>query len=287
MAGDQVGVNPRVGDIFQMVVDRVLGHLRHPVLRVFTDAVGVANIKIQTDDRRVDAVDEFEILVESFDEHSPVRQRINDLQYLKSKGHDLELESLAAQAAGQLDDRLGFTRWATGSVVLLGLGGTVLGLAISTNRATVIIRDSSAMTLNEAIQQTIATFGGLGLAFSTTMVGVSAAIVLSALVAWRRHNQSEFLRHLEHATAVYLAPKYRTSVSQSLADAARNLTTIEAELRGTLEKVVADLVKSLGGITHEIRTHGQSLTTTVDRSFSELREELETKSNDIDRKSVG
>ena len=220
---------------------------------------------------------------ESFDEHSPVRQRINDLQYLKSKGHDLELESLAAQAAAQLDDRLGLARWASGSVVLLGLGGTVLGLAISTSEATRIIRGSldTGTIPQTAIQQTINTFGGLGLAFSTTLMGVLSTIILSGLVAWRRHDQSNFLRNLEHFTSVFLAPKYQTSVSQSLADAARNLTAIEAELRGTLEKVVGDLTKSLGGITHEIRTHGQSLTTTVDRSFSELREKLETKSGEI------
>ena len=234
--------------------------------------------KAHLDELNLEAeVDRLEKTAESFDEHSPVRQRINDLQYLKSKGHDLELESLAAQAAGQLDDRLGFTRWATGSVVLLGLGGTVLGLGISTDRATVIIRDSNAMNLETAIQQTIATFSGLGLAFSTTMFGVSAAIILSALVSWRRHSQSDFLRGLEHATAVYLAPKYRTSVSQSLADAARNLTAIEAELRGSLDSVVSSLRDSLGDITDQIRTRGQSLTDSVDK----LHEDLETKSNKI------
>ena len=66
-------MDARRGDVFEVVVHRVLGHPRDPVLRILADAVGVADVEVQPDARRVDAVDELQVLVEPLDEQLRLR----------------------------------------------------------------------------------------------------------------------------------------------------------------------------------------------------------------------
>ena len=51
---DQMAVDPRGGDILEVVVPGVGSHLRDPVLRLLADAKGVADIKVQANPGRID-----------------------------------------------------------------------------------------------------------------------------------------------------------------------------------------------------------------------------------------
>ena len=66
-------MDPRRGDVFEMVVNGVLRHRRDPILRIFADAVGMTDVEVQPDPRRVEAIDELQILAELFDQQFRLR----------------------------------------------------------------------------------------------------------------------------------------------------------------------------------------------------------------------
>ena len=73
VAGHEVLVHARRGDVLEVVVHRVLGHARDPILRVLAHAVGVADVEVQPDARRVDPLDELQVLVEPLDQQLRLR----------------------------------------------------------------------------------------------------------------------------------------------------------------------------------------------------------------------
>ena len=47
-AGNQVPVDARGGDVFEVIVPRVRLHPRDPILRILADAVGMADVEVQS-----------------------------------------------------------------------------------------------------------------------------------------------------------------------------------------------------------------------------------------------
>ena len=73
----------RGGDVLEVVMPRVRPHAADPILRILAHAIGMADVEIQTHPRRIDAPDEFQVLLERFDQQSRLRldQQL-DLQLL-------------------------------------------------------------------------------------------------------------------------------------------------------------------------------------------------------------
>ena len=63
-------VDARGGDVLEMIVPRVRGHPRDPILRIFADAIGMADVEIQADPGRIDPLDELQVLAEPLDQQS-------------------------------------------------------------------------------------------------------------------------------------------------------------------------------------------------------------------------
>ena len=63
-------VDARGGDVFEMVMPRVARHLLNPILRVFADAVCMADVEVEADHRRVDATRKIQILLKVFDQQA-------------------------------------------------------------------------------------------------------------------------------------------------------------------------------------------------------------------------
>src|SRR5688572_26900892 len=61
-------------------------------------------------------------------EGSLLSKRIGLLEAIDKAGDDPDGDALAAQGVAQLDRQVAFARWAANAVVLLGLGGTLIGL---------------------------------------------------------------------------------------------------------------------------------------------------------------
>jgi chromosome segregation ATPase len=234
-----------------------------------------------------------------------LRRRIVILAKLRQVGADIEPASLSALAVSELEQKGRFARWAATNVVLLGLGGTLVGLSVAVISAQPML--SSAVQQVEATNAVIATFSGLATAFSTTLMGIIWAVILGMGIGALRRRQNDYIRQIEELSLVWIYPRFRASPAEAMVNAARSLTAIQERLdssvnemttelktRGlALMKVVedsfSDLVRetvrsgeelrsttasTLGTVVREMRERGVALTSTVDKSFQLLTEEL-------------
>jgi biopolymer transport protein ExbB/TolQ len=197
-----------------------------------------------------------------------LRERVSRLRELNELGADIDSETLSALASSELERKLGFTRWAASTAVLLGLGGTLVGLAQAVMAAMPLLQDIT--TDAEAIQAVLNTFRGLGTAFSTTLMGILWAVVLGGGVALFRAEQGKFLEELEELTLRRLLPHFRTSASLAIVQAARSLAELETRVSSDLRMVIG-----------EVRTQGLALTKIVEDSVSDLVVEARSTGKDL------
>ena len=52
VAGDHMLMDPRGGDVFQMVMNGMLRHPRDPVLRILANAIGVTDVEVEPDEEQ-------------------------------------------------------------------------------------------------------------------------------------------------------------------------------------------------------------------------------------------
>jgi biopolymer transport protein ExbB/TolQ len=233
---------------------------------------------------------------QSIPEHHLLARRIRHLHELHGVGAEIEPAALAAIAVAKLDREARFARWSASSVVLFGLGGTLIGLSQAVIRAQSILND--ILTGPQAIQAVLDTFSGLGTAFSTTLMGIVWAVVIGLGLGRLRRKQGEYLQQLEEVSLVRLFPCFRTSPALAMVEAATKLSALEAHLGKSLadivgqlktqglaltkvvEDSVGDLVTetrgTLGQVVRETQERGLALTGTVDRSLNTLNEEIRT-----------
>lgn len=231
-------------------------------------------------------------------------RRIETLSRLKAVGAEIDASSLAAIAVGELDREGRFARWASSTVVLFGLAGTLIGLTQAVITAQPMLGE--IVDGPAAVQAVMGTFSGLGTAFSTTLMGILWAVFIGIGLGLLRSRQGVFLQQLEELSLVAMYPRFRTSPALAMVDAARTLTALEQKLSSAfseivmqvrtqglaLTKSIEDSVGSLvasssrtgrelrdsvqgsvGALVKDVQKHGVSLTSTVDRSLSTLVEE--------------
>lgn len=235
----------------------------------------------------------------------PLHARVAILKDLHAAGADPEVETLAALTLAEFDRDAPFARWASSYVVLLGLAGTLIGLTQAVLQAKPMLGE--LMTGPAAVDAVMATFAGLGTAFSTTLMGIFWAVALGLLLGGLRGIQNRLLRRLETLSLIRLYPHFRTSPALAMVEAARSLGVLEQKMSISLEEVVAqlktqglalvkivedsigrlveesgdtgrelrDTVKdSLNLVVEETQQHGVALTSTVDRSLTTLIEDM-------------
>src|SRR5262249_30191687 len=79
LAGDEVMMDTRDGDVFQVVVSGESRQPRHRRRRVVADTVEVADVEVEPDCRRIKVLHQFEELIGSLDEQ--IRLRFYQKQY--------------------------------------------------------------------------------------------------------------------------------------------------------------------------------------------------------------
>lgn len=194
--------------------------------------------------------------------------RLRALEELKRRGADVDTSSFAATALSELDREARWARWASSNVVLLGLGGTLVGLSQAVVAALPLLR--SLASVPDAEDAVVSVFSGLGTAFSTTLMGVSWALILGLLLGHFRSRQQHFLQILEEFSQVYIYPAFRTSAALAMVEAARTLATLE-------ERIGKDLTEIVG----QVRMQGMALTKTVEDSVSGLKSEVAATANSL------
>jgi len=219
--------------------------------------------------REIKPAKETEEFVTSLRLDTIIRDRITNLWKLKQAGDDVNHDALSAIAKSKLEETAAFGRWAASSVVLLGLAGTLTGLASSVRSADNILRNLGTTQL-EAVNAVLQTFSGIQVAFSTTLMGVFWAAVLSLFIVLMRGRQSKYLLQLEEFSLVTLIPSYKSSAGVALAESVQKLTELEFRLDGALREVI-----------DQLHTRGMALTSTVEKSFNELTNRFHNKSEEL------
>lgn len=239
-------------------------------------------------------------------------RRVDILRELHSAGADIDAAALSGLAVAELDREIAGARWAASTAVLLGLAGTLIGLSQAVIKAMPLLRDiTNSYQANQAI---VDTFGGLGTAFSTTLMGILCAVPLGWAVGRFRAKQSAYIQRLEQVSLVHVVPYFRTSPALAMVEAARKLSDLEKSIAVALTEVIGQLKTqglaltkivedslsdvvtetrttgralqqsvhgALGEVVREVRERGIALTGTVDSSFATLTGELHAGTADL------
>lgn len=196
-----------------------------------------------------------------------VGARVDLLTAIDKVGDSPDPSMLTAQVVSHLERRVSMARWAANGTVLLGLGGTLVGLSIAVTQAMNLLKKS--MGDESAVNTLMATFSGLTTAFSTTLCGIIFSMLIGVTVAGLRRRQTQFVEQLELFSLEWIYPHFRSSPGEALARAARHLADIERALHNSLEEVVGGIRQT----SAQVKEQGIALTGTIDRSFSALVEE--------------
>lgn len=235
-------------------------------------------------------------MIRSFGSSLPKRdivgRRIEILHKLHHQGADVDPDSLAALGVAEMDRTLRFARWASTTVVLLGLGGTLIGLSMAVVSARPMLQDIVAGP--EAIKAVLDTFSGLGTAFSTTLMGILWAMVTSLGLVLVRSVQGSYLQRVEEVSMVHLYPYFRTSPANAMVQSARLLGELERKLAEQLTAVVGELrfrgfaltktvEDSLSALTKQTEDSGTNIRSEVERSMTSLQKELRDNWSELQR----
>ncbi len=208
------------------------------------------------------------LLIQRWAPNSILHERFDLLEAIEQAGDSPDSGSLGAQVVSLLERRVALARWAANGVVLLGLGGTLVGLSLAVISGQALLNED-LLAQADAVKSLAQTFAGLQTAFSTTLWGIIFSMLIGCSVTVLRRRQTRFVEHLELFSLQFLYPNFRSSPGEALARAARHLSEIEQQLHRSLQEVVAGISQT----TAQVKEQGISLTATVDRSISTLVEE--------------
>ena len=112
--------------------------------------------------------------------------------------------SILDSVAARLDEERDITRYIINLLIFLGLLGTFYGLAITVPAVVETIRslaptegESSIAVFDRLMTGLEAQLGGMGTAFSTSLLGLAGSLVVGLLELFVGHGQNRFYRQLE------------------------------------------------------------------------------------------
>ncbi len=112
--------------------------------------------------------------------------------------------SILESVATRIDEARDITRYIAGLLIFLGLLGTFYGLAttvpavVETIRALAPKQGDSAMGVFDNLMRGLeAQLGGMGTAFSSSLLGLAGSLVVGLLELFATHGQNRFYRELE------------------------------------------------------------------------------------------
>lgn len=128
---------------------------------------------------------------------------------LRSRGHQMQISSSSSRSilesvATRIDEARDITRYLTNLLIFLGLLGTFYGLATSVPAIVETIRslspqpgESGTAVFQKLMGGLEAQLGGMGTAFSSSLLGLAGSLVVGLLELFAGHGQNRFYRELE------------------------------------------------------------------------------------------
>lgn len=150
--------------------------------------------------------------------------------------------SILESVATRIEEARDITKYAINLLIFLGLLGTFYGLAttvpavVETIRALAPQEGESAMALFDKLMTGLeAQLGGMGTAFSSSLLGLAGSLVVGLLDLFASHGQNRFYRELEE----WLSSITRLSFSAAEGDGSGEGTAVAAVLDHMAEQMEA------------------------------------------------
>lgn len=140
---------------------------------------------------------------------SPPRLLAPLAQLLRSRGARMQISSSASRSIlesveTRIDEARDITRYLTNLLVFLGLLGTFYGLATTVPAIVETIRslapqqgESGMEVFSKLMKGLESQLGGMGTAFSSSLLGLAGSLVVGLLELFASHGQNRFARELE------------------------------------------------------------------------------------------
>ncbi len=128
---------------------------------------------------------------------------------LRTRGQQMQISSSSSRSilesvATRIDEARDITRYLTNLLIFLGLLGTFYGLATSVPAIVETIRslspqpgESGTAVFQKLMGGLEAQLGGMGTAFSSSLLGLAGSLVVGLLELFAGHGQNRFYRELE------------------------------------------------------------------------------------------
>lgn len=201
---------------------------------------------------------------------------------LKSRGRAATISASSGRTildsvAQRLDEGRDVTRYLTNLLVFLGLLGTFWGLATTVPAVVDTIRslapqegDSGLAVFSKLMKGLESQLGGMGTAFSSSLLGLGGSLVLGLLELFAGHGQNRFYRELEE----WLSSISRIGLAEGEGGAADQAAIVQVldHLAGQMESLQmlytqADVARSV------MEDRVNDLAVAVDRLASRLSDE--------------
>ncbi len=196
---------------------------------------------------------------------------------LRERGVQMQIGTTSARSildsvATRIDEERDITRYITNLLIFLGLLGTFYGLATTIPAVVDTIRslapnegDSGVDVFNRLMTGLESQLGGMGTAFSSSLLGLAGSLVVGLLELFATHGQNRFYRELEEwlssitrfgfapggdgegdAVAPWLA--YMAEQLEAL-----RLTFVQADARNAqMDGRMGQIVSAVDGLANEI-----------------------------------
>jgi len=142
-----------------------------------------------------------------------MRERVELLSEIERSGRFTDAAVLSEALLDREEPRVDVARYTAGMLVLLGLLGTFIGLLITIGGVAAVV-DGLGVTPDGDIEAFLvqlkvglrSPLEGMGLAFSTSLLGLTGSLLLGIGALGLSAAQSSWMSKLEEATALYLVP---------------------------------------------------------------------------------
>jgi len=146
---------------------------------------------------------------EGFDAGHPPRLLAPLAGLLRGRGKKMQIGASSARSildsvATRIDEERDITRYVTNLLIFLGLLGTFYGLATTVPAVVDTIRslapeegDGGVEVFNRLMTGLESQLGGMGTAFSSSLLGLAGSLVVGLLELFVTHGQNRFYRELE------------------------------------------------------------------------------------------
>lgn len=189
---------------------------------------------------------------------------------LRGRGRQKHITSTAAQSlldsvATRIEEARDITRYITNLLIFLGLLGTFWGLA-TTVPAVVETIQSLRPSENEAGVQIFdrlmtgleSQLGGMGTAFSSSLLGLAGSLVVGLLEIFASHGQNRFYRQLEEWLSTITRVSFAGADGDGAGSGSSDLSQLDPVFEA-LEGAVNSLSEQSAGVAEQLGKLGEQL----------------------------